>query len=105
MASRTRSTGLIDELQIVDQLEAEGYFNIFRWSDPAGTRYAEHTHPHDEVRWILSGTLVIEEGGEIFELRAGDRMESPAGIPHSAYTPEDCSYICASRDPSASKRS
>ena len=90
-------TGITDEAKIRERLEMEGYFNIFRWCDAAGTRYPVHTHPHREVRWILSGTLVIEEGDTVLELRPGDRMESEAGIPHSARVPEDVCYLCGSR--------
>ncbi|WP_353662690.1 cupin domain-containing protein [Hydrogenimonas sp. SS33] len=90
-------TGITDETEIRRILEKEGYFNIFRWCDSAGTRYAEHTHPHDEVRWILSGTLHIMEMGATLELQSGDRMESEADTPHSAYAPEEVCYICGSR--------
>jgi len=90
-------TGITDEATIRRTLEEEGYFNIFRWCDNAGTRYGTHTHPHEEVRWILSGVLVIEEGEATLELHPGDRMESAANVPHSARVPEDICYICASR--------
>jgi len=90
-------TGVADEGQIRETLEKEGYFNIFRWCDAAGTRYPEHTHPHREVRWILSGRLYIIENGVTLDLGPGDRMESEAGVPHTAYVPEDVCYICASR--------
>ncbi|WP_456452815.1 cupin domain-containing protein [Hydrogenimonas sp.] len=90
-------TGITDEKTIRETLEKEGYFNIFRWCDAAGTRYPEHTHPHDEVRWILSGRLFIIEEGATLDLGPGDRMESEADTPHSAFVPEDVCYICASR--------
>ncbi len=90
-------TGITDEAKIREILKEEGYFNIFKWCDGAGTRYGTHTHPHHEVRWILSGRLVIEEGGQALELGPGDRMESEPETPHSAYAPEDVCYICASR--------
>ena len=90
-------TGITDESEIRKTLEKEGYFNIFRWCDTAGTRYAEHVHPHHEVRWILSGCLQIVENGVTLDLLPGDRMESEGGVPHSAYVPEDACYLCASR--------
>ena len=92
-------TGITDEARIRKILEEEGYFNIFRWCDGAGTRYAEHTHPHREVRWILSGRLQIVEHGVTLDLGPGDRMESEAEVPHSAFVPEDVCYICASLKP------
>ncbi len=97
MKSQVRSTGVTDEAAIRRILEEEGYFNIFRWCDATGTRYSEHTHPHHEVRWVLSGTLQIIENGVVHTLRPGDRLESPPETPHSAYVPEECCYICGSR--------
>ncbi len=41
-------TGIVDEGRVVEVLKEEGYFNIFKWSDSAGTRYAEHSHPYDD---------------------------------------------------------
>ncbi|WP_292661435.1 cupin domain-containing protein [Nitratifractor sp.] len=97
MKSYVDHTGINDEAVIRKALEDEGYFNIFRWCDAAGTRYGEHTHPHSEVRWVLSGTLQITEEGHTLTLRPGDRLESPPETLHSAYIPEDCCYLCASR--------
>ncbi|WP_457597513.1 cupin domain-containing protein [Hydrogenimonas sp.] len=90
-------TGLTDEGKIYDILREEGYFNLFTWRDSAGTRYGIHTHPHHEVRWVLSGRLVIVEEGVELELGPGDRMESEANTPHSAYVPEEVVYVCGSR--------
>ena len=90
-------TGMTDEYAIRRKLEEEGYFNIFKWCDGAGTRYGTHTHPHHEVRWILSGELQITEGDTTLALRPGDRMESEPETPHSAYAPEDVCYVCGSR--------
>lgn len=97
--SRVVETGITDERRIVSILEEEGYFNIFRWSDAASTSYPEHTHPHDEVRWVVSGVLEIREGKRRLRLNPGDRLESSANTPHSAYVLEDVVYICASRRP------
>jgi quercetin dioxygenase-like cupin family protein len=95
--ARVEHTGISDEERIYQILENEGYFNIFTWQDSAGTRYREHTHPHDEVRWIISGELHITENGVTLRLHPGDKMSSRADIPHSAYVPEDVRYVCGSR--------
>jgi len=97
MKSRIVRTGITDEAAIREALEDESCFNIFRWCDAAGTRYGEHTHPHREIRWVLSGTLQITEGGETLTLRPGDRLESPPETLHSAYVPKASCYLCASR--------
>ncbi len=90
-------TDITDEAIMKKTLQEEGFFNIFTWSDRAGTRYPEHTHPHYEVRWIVEGVLVIEENGQKIELHPGDRMESLPNTPHSAYCPTDVVYVCGSR--------
>jgi len=95
--SRVIHTHIKDEAQMIRRLKEEGYFNIFVWEDRAGTRYAEHTHPHHEVRWVISGVLEIEEEGRVVRLEPGDRLESPPHTPHSAYVPQTVRYVCASR--------
>jgi len=90
-------TGLTDEAQIRTALEKEGYRHIFTWSDTAGTRYETHTHPHEEVRWVVWGKLVIVEEGVEIELGPGDKMTIEAEEPHSAYVLEDVRYLCGSR--------
>ncbi len=100
--ARVVETGITDESEIRQILEEEGCFNIFRWSDAASTSYSEHTHPHEEVRWVVSGVLEIREGKRRLRLHPGDRLESSANTPHSAYVPEDVVYICASRRPKES---
>ena len=94
-----RHTGIVDVDEIFAVLEAEGYFNLFVWQDAAGTAYPEHIHPHDEVRWMVSGRLRIVENGAAIELGPGDRMQSDARVPHSAFVPETARYVCGSRLP------
>ncbi len=100
--ARVVETGITDEKRIIKILEEEGCFNIFKWSDAASTSYPEHTHPYDEMRWVVSGVLEITEGKTCLRLYPGDRLESAANRPHSAYVPEDVVYICASRRPKES---
>ncbi|NPA04104.1 MAG: cupin domain-containing protein [Epsilonproteobacteria bacterium] len=90
-------TKITDEKRIKETLQKEGFFNIFTWEDSKGTTYPTHTHPHYEVRWIVRGTLVIEENGEEIVLNPGDRLESEPNTPHSAYCPTDVIYVCGSR--------
>lgn len=90
-------TGITDEKQIKKTLQEEGFSNIFTWTDSQGTHYPTHTHPHYEVRWIVDGTLQIEEDGNIIELNPGDRIESEPNTPHAAYAPTTVTYVCASR--------
>ena len=45
---------------------------------PAGL----HTHPFDQVFYILEGTMSLEIGGEQHEAGPGSLIVFPAGIPH-----------------------
>ena len=43
-----------------------------------------HTHPGEEVIYILEGTLEYEIGGKLSRVKAGDVLFVPAGVPHLA---------------------
>jgi quercetin dioxygenase-like cupin family protein len=79
---------------------AEEGFSPWSWSDAAGTRYGDHTHPHTEVRWIYKGKIRIGTGGEVFELGPGDRLDMPPDTVHWAEVPESgpVSYLCGEKD-------
>jgi quercetin dioxygenase-like cupin family protein len=96
--------GLVKKVGITDREEAEkflkgnGYGNIYIWRDPPGAFYDWHTHPFDEVRFILKGEISIETEEGVFHLKAGDLMEVPAGTKHRAKVgDEGVEYLCASK--------
>src|SRR5256885_1443880 len=43
-----------------------------------------HTHPGEEIIYVLEGTLEYEIGGKVVRVRAGDVLFVPAGTPHTA---------------------
>jgi len=47
--------------------------------------FPEHEHSFQESRWILSGFLLLEAGGEEYTLGPGDRIDLPARTPHSSH--------------------
>ena len=49
-----------------------------------GTTAALHTHPGEEIIYILEGTLEYEIGGKLARVKAGDVLFVPAGTPHLA---------------------
>lgn len=50
---------------------------------PAGVRVGKHTHPGEEVAYVLEGTLLLEvEGKPPVRLKAGDVFFVEAGRPH-----------------------
>ena len=83
--------------EIIQQLESKGYQNIFVWSDNKGTYYDWHSHPYDEIRYMLKGKMIINTKDKSIELNPGDIAEVKAGELHEAYVLEDCEYICATK--------
>lgn len=88
----------MDEEACRKQLEREGY-RVYAWEDPPHAWYGEHTHPGDEVRWVLRGSITIGvRGGPVHELGPGDRLDVPAGTVHWARVgPAGVRYLCGTR--------
>jgi quercetin dioxygenase-like cupin family protein len=52
---------------------------------PAGVESGWHTHPGEEVGYIVAGTVeMMIEGGPSLLLEAGDGFLIPPGVPHNA---------------------
>ena len=49
----------------------------------------EHSHPNEQIAYILSGALEFVVAGTTHIVRAGEILVIPAGIPHSAVALED----------------
>jgi quercetin dioxygenase-like cupin family protein len=43
-----------------------------------------HTHPGEEIVYVLEGTLEYEIGGKVSRVKPGDVLFVPAGTPHLA---------------------
>jgi quercetin dioxygenase-like cupin family protein len=43
-----------------------------------------HTHPGEEIIYVIEGTLEYEIGGKKSTVKAGDVLFVPAGTPHTA---------------------
>jgi len=54
---------------------------------------AMHSHPHDQVVYIVSGHLKVNCQGKSFELRAGDKFVVRGGVQHGASAIEDSRVI------------
>ena len=58
-----------------------------------GSGVGTHTHPHDQVGYVVSGSMQLTVGDEARTYRAGDSYYIPGDIPHSAVTPEDAVVV------------
>ncbi len=72
------------------QLASEG-LDASSWSNGPGDRYGAHAHDYDKVLVAAAGSITFElsELGEKIDLRAGDRLDLPAGTLHGALVGAD----------------
>lgn len=59
---------------------------IFRWSRPPEGVLPGHTHGYHKILYVVDGSIKFDfpTRQETFNLKAGDRLELPAGIRHTA---------------------
>jgi quercetin dioxygenase-like cupin family protein len=63
------------------------------WSMKAGAHAAAHHHPHEQIFWVLKGTMDFRLGDEKRTCRAGDMGVIPGGVEHEAWFPEDTEVL------------
>jgi len=54
----------------------------------------DHRHPFDEIRIVMSGSLLMNISGNQILLREGDRIDIPANTRHSYSTQGDSPCVC-----------
>lgn len=88
LASPVKLDGLLQyqEGSVVSRVllkRATGNITIFAFD--AGEGLSEHTTPHDAVVEILDGMAEITIDGRTHQVRAGEGLLLPAGIPHALH--------------------
>jgi unsaturated pyranuronate lyase len=66
---------------------------IVWWSFKAGAHAAAHSHPHEQIVWMLKGRMEFRLGSERKMCRPGDIAVIPGGIEHEAWIHEDTEVI------------
>ena len=58
----------------------------YRWSNGPGDVYSAHSHSYDKVIFAAEGSITfgLPELGQQITLKAGDRLDLPAGTLHDA---------------------
>jgi quercetin dioxygenase-like cupin family protein len=56
---------------------------------PAAEPDAPHSHPHEQVTYVASGSLIFFVDGEPFHLETGDLIAVPPDVPHCIQTLSD----------------
>jgi len=64
----------------------EQELRIFNWSSPPEGVFAGHTHGYHKILYVVDGSIKFEfpTRHETVNLKAGDRLELPAGVRHNA---------------------
>ena len=58
-----------------------------------GHSLPEHSHPHEQVTYIVEGELEMTIGGEVMVLKKGMVNVIPPNVPHSAVAHMDAKVI------------
>lgn len=54
----------------------------------AGVEVPNHSHPHEQVGYVVSGQLRMTVDGQSHDLGPGDSYHAPSNVPHGALTLE-----------------
>jgi quercetin dioxygenase-like cupin family protein len=54
----------------------------------AGWAGARHSHPHDQLVYVLEGRIRVSVGSDVFEAAAGDSFVVNGGVEHQAWALE-----------------
>ena len=75
--------GELSEAALRRKLERRGY-RVTRYVYPPGTCFAAHSHAVDKIDAVLAGQFRLVIEGRTTVLEAGDAIEVPRGVLHSA---------------------
>lgn len=75
--------GPLTEAGMRKKLEAMGY-SVSRYTYSPGTYFSPHTHGVDKIDGVLAGRFRMGMEGQYVVLEAGDLLEVPRGVLHSA---------------------
>lgn len=70
---------------ITREMKAEG-LRPYLWSNAPNHRYAVRSHNYHKVLYVIEGSLeiMLPDTNQRAVLRAGDRLDVPAGVRHGA---------------------
>lgn len=68
------------------QLMVDEGLDPYSWSNGPFDTYSAHSHGYDKVIYVVTGSITfgLPELGQSLTLKAGDRLDLPAGVVHNA---------------------
>jgi mannose-6-phosphate isomerase-like protein (cupin superfamily) len=80
---RSYPMGRISAVFKADQAETAGRYSISEWwLDPHTQGPGAHSHPEDDVFFVLEGTVSVLVGDDWFEAPSGSFVLVPGGVTH-----------------------
>ena len=69
------------------QLMTDERLNPYSWSNSPFDVYSAHSHSYNKVIYVVQGSITfgLPELGKQLTLKAGDRLDLPAGTVHGAH--------------------
>lgn len=65
-----------------DLVAANPEYTITRMHMAKGVADPQHSHPHAQAVYMIAGRGLMALGDETLELKAGDCLQIPGGVPH-----------------------
>ncbi len=59
-----------------------------------GSVILEHSHPHEQISYVIEGAMEFRLGDEVRVLRAGEGACCPPNVPHSATVLDEPTVAC-----------
>ncbi len=88
----------MNERELAEQLEKEGFRRTYVWQDASNAYYPGHTHATETAHVILQGEMTMTIEGQTRTYGIGERCDVPAGTLHAARMgPEGCRYLIGER--------
>lgn len=88
----TETEGICSEIALREKMESRGY-EVTRYVYSPGVIFPNHSHQVDKLDAVVSGRFRIRMGGAEEILEAGDMLEVPYGMIHSAEVIGDMSVV------------
>lgn len=66
---------------------------LVRHTMQAGWQGVRHSHPHEQLIYVIRGRLSFVRGNETFDVTTGDSCIVPGGVEHQAAAYEDSEVL------------
>jgi mannose-6-phosphate isomerase-like protein (cupin superfamily) len=65
-------------------IRGDGCLITMNWLRPHHDEQPPHSHPFDQTAFVFEGAMEFAVGDECFLVKAGEVLQIPTGVPHTA---------------------